>query len=112
MSEYNFHVKFLENAKGFLDNLDEKSRAKILYNIWKSRTVNDKELFKKLSNTIWEFRTLYNSTTYRLFAFWDETENSVVVATHGIIKKNDKIPKTEIERAEQLRLDYIKNKKK
>lgn len=111
MLKYNFHVKFLEDAKGFLDNLDKKPRAKILYNIWKSRTVNDRELFKKLNEEIWEFRTLYNKTTYRLFAFWDETENSVVVATHGVIKKTGKTPKKEIERAEQLRLIYFKNKK-
>jgi len=37
-----------------------------------------------------------------------------VVATHGFIKKQQKTPKNEIERAEQLRKDYFnfKNKKK
>lgn len=80
MSKYNFHVIFLEPAKNFLNDLDEKPRDKILYNIWKSKTINDKELFKKLNEEIWEFRTLYNKTAYRLFAFWDNTENFVVVA--------------------------------
>lgn len=112
MLKYNFQVIFLEDAKGFLDNLGEKPRKKVLYNIWKSRSAYDKELFKKLNEYIWEFRTIYNKTTYRLFAFWDETENAVVVASHGHIKKTDKIPKTEIARAEQIRLNYIKNKKK
>jgi len=42
-----FTVKFLEAAKEFLDNLDDKAREKIFYNIWKSRSVNDKKLFKK-----------------------------------------------------------------
>ena len=64
-----FRVEFLEEAENFLSGLDEKTREKILYNIWKAGMVNDKELFKKLQDEIWEFRTLYNKTHYRLFAF-------------------------------------------
>lgn len=114
--DYKFRVDFLEEAKEFLDNLDEKSRAKVIYNIWKSRSTNDKELFKKLQDEIWEFRTKYNKSYYRLFAFWDKTdkEDTVVISTHGLIKKTDKIPKSEIEKAERLRKEYFneKNKKK
>jgi len=64
-----FRVQFLVNAAEFIDKLDEKTRDKIIYNIQKSRVSNDKELFKKLKDEIWEFRTLYNKTHYRLFAF-------------------------------------------
>lgn len=53
----------------FLGGLEEKSREKILYNIWKSRSVNDPKLFKKLSDEIWEFRTLHNKAHIRLMAF-------------------------------------------
>ena len=59
-----------------------------------------------------QFRTLYNKIAYRLFAFWDETEKSMIVATHGIVKKTDKTPKKEIEKAKQLRVEYLKSKKK
>lgn len=55
--EPRFQVKFLEEAKEFLDKLDDKTREKIFYNIWKSTSINDKELFKKLEGEIWEFRT-------------------------------------------------------
>ena len=72
-----FKVKFLEEAKKFLDSLDEKPRNKIFYNIWKSKISKDEELLKKLDDEIWEFRTLYNKSAYRLFAFWDETEKSI-----------------------------------
>ncbi len=50
---------------------------------------------------------------YRLFAFWDKTdkEDTVVLATHGIIKKTDKVSKSEIEKAERIRIKYFKNKK-
>ena len=39
----------------------------------------DKELFKKLNDEIWEFRTLYNKTHYRLFAFWDKTDKDMTL---------------------------------
>lgn len=116
MNDFKFTVEFLEEAKVLLDDLDEKTRRKILYNIWKSRSSNDKELFKKLQDDIWEFRTLYNKTYYRLFAFWDKTgdNDTVVITTHGLIKKSGKFPKAEIEHAVRLREKYIisKNVKK
>jgi len=59
-----------------------------------------------------QFRTLYNKTAYRLFAFWDETEKSMIIVTHGIIKKTGKTPKKEIEKAKQLRTEYLKIIKK
>jgi len=112
--ELKFRVEFLEEANQFLNELDEKVRDKILYNIWKSRSVNDKELFKKLQQEIWEFRTLYNKSYYRLFAFWDKTnkEYTVVISTHGLIKKTDKIPQSEIDRAENIRTKYFNDKNK
>jgi len=114
MSDYKFRVDFLEDAKEFLDGLDEKARSKILYNVWKVRNTNDKELFAKLQDEIWEFRTLFNKVYYRLFAFWDKTDkiDTVVISTHGLIKKTDKIPKNEIERAEKLRTQYFNEKTK
>lgn len=114
MNDGKFRVEFLEDAKIFLDQLDERARAKIIYNIWKSRSLTDKNLFKKLQDNIWEFRTKFNKSYYRLFAFWDKTEknDTIVITTHGIIKKTDKIPKGDLERAEQLRANYfnVKNK--
>jgi phage-related protein len=113
MNDYKFRVAFLDDAKDFLDGLNDKARKKIVYNIWKARSTNDRELFKKLQDEIWEFRTLFDKTHYRLFAFWDKTErnDTVVVSTHGIVKKTDKIPETEIERAEKLRLNYFIEKR-
>lgn len=69
------------------------------------------ELFKKLENTdIWEFRTLYNRIAYRLFAFWDTEEKTLVIATHGIIKKTRKTPQKEIAKAEAVRKYYFEQK--
>lgn len=108
----NFQVVFMESAHEFLAGLNEKTREKIIYNIDKAANLNDRELFKKLKDEIWEFRTLYNKTHFRLFAFWDKSDKSqtLVIATHGLIKKTDRTPEKEIEKAEQLRQLYFKLK--
>ena len=112
MDNYKFRIVFLEEANEFLGGLDEKAREKVFYNVWKARSSNDKELFKKLQGEIWEFRTLFNKTYYRLFAFWDKTDkaDTVVISTHGLVKKTQKVPKNEIERAEKAREKYFNEK--
>jgi phage-related protein len=109
-----FKVLFLEDVKEFLEKLDEKAREKIIYNIRKAQVTNDKELFKKLNDEIWEFRALFNKTHYRLFAFWDKTEktDTIVISTNGLIKKTGKTPQNELEKAERLRKNYIESKTK
>jgi phage-related protein len=110
--EPKFNVELIEEAVEFLDKLDNKSREKILYNIYKARVVIDKELFKKLSGEIWEFKTPCNKKYFRLFGFWDKTykTETVVVSTHGIAKKTNKVPKSEIEKTERIRKQYFKLK--
>ena len=100
-------------AENFVRLQSLKTQQKIAYNIRKLECgVMDKELFKKLENSeIWELRTLFNGICYRLFAFWDTDKRTLVVATHGIIKKTSKIPKKEIEKAESIRKEYFNNKK-
>ncbi|KQS27836.1 type II toxin-antitoxin system RelE/ParE family toxin [Dyadobacter sp. Leaf189] len=109
-----FEIEFLPDAVKFLDNLDEKTRDKIYYNIRKSQFVNDNELFKKLNDFIWEFRTLYNGKAYRLFSFWDKTdgEEIMVVATHGLVKKTQKTPAKDIKKADEIRRQYLNHKAK
>ena len=67
---------------------------------------------KKLDENIWEFRTKYMTKQIRLLAFWDKTEKkeTLVVATHGFIKKTQKTPKSEIKKAEKIRKQYFKEK--
>ncbi|WP_287211239.1 type II toxin-antitoxin system RelE/ParE family toxin [Muribaculum sp.] len=107
-----FDVIYMEEALSYLEALPEKVKYKIAYNISKSRYFIDKELFKKLNDNIWEFRTRYQGTTYRLLAFWDNKAGNLVVATHGFVKKTQKTPDNEISRAETLKKEYFKNKYK
>ena len=112
--ESKFEVLFLEEARQFLRGLDEKTRTKILYNIDKAKILNDPKLFKKLTSDIWEFRTKYNGLQYRLLAFWDKTlvVKTLVISTHGFVKKVDKVSASEIEKANKLRRLYLKQKRK
>ena len=109
-----FDIEFLEEAFEFLRDLDKKHYEKILFNIRKAQIEQDSELFSKLKDEIWEFRTLYQGLKYRLLSFWDKTdsENTLVVSTHGFIKKRSNVPESEIQKAKQIRKKYFEDKEK
>ncbi len=114
-----FEILFLDEAFEFLSSLERKHYEKILYNIRRSQVELDPELFKKFSDDIWEFRTLYQGLRYRLLAFWDKTStiDTLVVSTHGFVKKRSKVPDNEIQKAINIRTKYlvekqVKDKKK
>jgi phage-related protein len=113
MGDTLFDIIFLEDAFDFLRSLDKKHSEKILYNIRKAQVEYDQDLMKKLNQEIWEFRTLYQGIQYRLLAFWDKSEgnNSLVIATHGFIKKRSKVPENEIEKALNRKEKYFQEKK-
>ncbi len=95
--------------KNFLESLDKKVRDKILFNLWKTKRANNPELFKKLSDQIWEFRTKYQKQQFRLLAFWDkrDNKNTLVICTHGFIKKTQKVPSKEIEKAIKIMTEFL-----
>jgi phage-related protein len=107
-----FETRFLEEADKFIAELDLKTAKKVFYNIDIAEQTNYPRLFKKLQNEIWEFRTLYSGLQIRLLAFWDKTEpkQTLVFATHGFIKKEQKTPVDEIARAERIRKKYFEQK--
>ena len=114
MSRKAFNLALLAEAQDFIEAQPQAAADKIYYNIYRvQQGERNSELFKKLEGTdIWEFRTLYNRIAYRLFAFWDTELETMVIATHGIIKKTQKTPRKEIEKAERLRQEYFKTKNK
>ncbi|NLJ00002.1 MAG: type II toxin-antitoxin system RelE/ParE family toxin [Bacteroidales bacterium] len=114
-----FEIIFLDEAFEFLKGLERKHYEKILFNIRKAQIGYNSELFKKLIDDIWEFRTLYQGLQYRLLAFWDKTSttSTLVISTHGFIKKQSKVPDYEIQKAVKSRVKYfedkqVKNKKR
>ena len=109
-----FQTRFLEEADKFIVGLDAKTAKKVFYNIDLAEQTNDPKLFKKLQNEIWEFRSKFSGLQIRLLAFWDKSdgEETLVIAALGFIKKGDKVPKREIDRAVNIRENYFKNKAK
>ena len=107
-----FETRFLEEAEAFIARLDVKTIKKIFYNIDLAEQTNDPKLLKKLQNDIWEFRTKFVGQQIRLLAFWDKSNNkeTLVIATHGFIKKVDKVPQNELERAKRIKNEYFRNK--
>jgi len=67
---------------------------------------------KKLVSTedIWECRIQLGSNAYRIFCFFDG--HSVVVLTHGLIKKTQKTSLAEIDRATAYKKDYLQRRMK
>jgi len=104
-------VRYLPEARDFLKSIDENAMKKVLFDVKKIRMgVKDSNIFKKLEGSnIWEFRTLHNGNCYRLLSFWDTRSETLIVATHGFVKKTKKTPKREIARAEAIRKDYFDN---
>ena len=99
-------------VRDFLDSLSAKTAQKIT---WVLSLIEDLDIlpasyFKKLagSDEIWECRIQFGSNAYRIFCFFEG--NSVVVLTHGLVKKTQKTPDREIKRAEVFRKDYLERR--
>lgn len=109
-----FKTEFFPEIREFFRSIDKKAVEKIFWNLDLAEHTNDPRLFKKLSGDIWEFRTKYRNLQHRLLAFWDKTTSSetLVMVTHGIIKKTDKMPQKEIDKTETIRKNYFKQKTK
>ena len=95
----------------FLDSLDDKTGAKIIAVLkWiEDQDIIPAKFFKKLKSTnIYEVRIKYGSNIYRILCFF--YKNSIIVLTNGFLKKSQKTPKNEIEKAEKYMQDYLRRK--
>jgi len=111
-SKQKFRVIFSKEVRTFLSTLSKKARLKVLYNVDKVAGGEiSRDIFKKLEGTdIWEFRTLYAGNAYRLLAFWDTEKETLVIAANGFVKKTQKTPQKEINKAEEIRRRYFETK--
>ena len=108
-----FTIEFLAEARQFLKTLSDETKQDIVTDLKTATLTVNNKFFKKLKNTdIWEFRSKSNNMQYRLLAFWDKTRKSMIIATHGFIKKTQKTPKDEIKKAEKLMKEYYNNKRR
>lgn len=115
----NWSIEYVEldNKKPFEEfvlGLAVKERAKIFETInyfleLKNRNLPIKEsLSKYLEDGIFELRTYLRDKIARSLYFYQKGRR--IIITHGFIKKTQKTPRKEIEKAKALRIQYIEVK--
>lgn len=114
-----FEVDFYEKrngeqpAKEFMLSLDKKLRAKLADTIMILQD-NGYELrepySKHISEGIFELRAKQGSDITRVMYFFYVDRH--IILTNGFIKKKQKTPQSEIEKAKRYRSDYLKRKER
>lgn len=108
-------VELLEEAEHYFLALNDKMQAKFLRAFDKTESGLKGPWFEKLTSKdgIFEFRERDQDKFYRIFAFWygDTESKTLILCTHGLDKKTNKTPKSEIVKAIRIKQQYIKDKK-
>ena len=100
-----------EPAKDFLDTLDLKMQAKMVMEI---QLLEDLETSLRmpysehLEDGIFELRAKVSTNISRVMYFFYVGDKAIL--TNGFLKKSQKTPKAEIEKAKRYRADYLKRK--
>lgn len=100
-----------EPAKDFILSLDTKMRAKMFRTVellQKNGNRLREPESKPIEDGIMELRAKVGSDISRVLYFF--VVGHKVVLTNGFIKKTQKTPRSEIERAKQYRADYLSRK--
>ncbi len=110
-----FVVEFYRNEKGeepakdFILSLDTKMRAKVLSTIAVLQD-NGYELrepySKHISDGIFELRAKVGTDITRVLYFF--FVNRRIILTNGFVKKTQKTPRVEIDRAKKYRNDFLR----
>lgn len=100
-----------EPVKDFILSLDKKMRAKVMKEL-KMLSRNGPELrepySKPLEDGIFELRAQFGSDITRVLYFFFVGRR--IILTNGFVKKTQKTPPEEIDRAKRCRSDYLKRK--
>lgn len=108
-------IKFYKDQAGkipvrdFLDSLDVKMRQKMLRSIQALQDMGVSlrmPLSEALDDGIFELRAKIGTNISRVMYFFVIGNRAVL--THGFVKKTQKTPPREIERAKKIRDDYMK----
>ncbi|HQU94034.1 MAG TPA: type II toxin-antitoxin system RelE/ParE family toxin [Pyrinomonadaceae bacterium] len=96
----------------FLTGLPQPAKDKVYWTIGLIETVPrvSERYLKKLEGTdgLFEVRIEFGGNIYRIFCFFDE--GKLVILLNGFVKKTQKTPRREIERALRLRQQYYEEK--
>ncbi len=105
-------IKLLKEAISYFDECPEKIQIKFILAFDKTSIGLKGKWFKSIGDKIREFKLRDNEKFYRIFAFWDKSQNpnTLIVLTHGMNKKSNKTPSKEKSKAIKLLKLYFKNK--
>ncbi len=105
-------VFYGEHFRDFYQDLDKKTKLKVDWTINLLETVEHvpEKYFKHLSGTdgLYEIRVEFESNIYRIFSFFDK--GKLVIAINGFLKKTNKTPKSEIDKALKIKNQYFNEK--
>jgi phage-related protein len=112
MYEVNYYTtdKGVKPVEEFIDSLDSKMKAKVfgrLSLLQEYGPLLNMPYSRHLEDEIYELRVVQGNNITRLLYFF--VYNSQIIVTHGFVKKTQKTPRKEIERAKKYRLDWVKN---
>lgn len=95
----------------FMQTLTDQEQQKVKYGLLllKSQDKVSTRFVRYIRNGIYELRTLYNGTIFRVFFIFDD--GNVVVLFNGFRKKTQKIPQNEIESAINIKESYYADKR-
>jgi len=110
-------IKFYKLPSGkipvtdFLDSLSSKEAQKVTWvlNLVEEFEQVSTKFYKQLKNTddIIEIRIQIGKNHFRLLGF--ENNGTFVILTNGFKKKDQKVPKSEIELAQQRKKEHLEN---
>lgn len=108
-----FSVDYYEDAKGnkpakqFIDGLDSKMKAKVfgrLELLEEHGSLLGMPFSRHLDDGVYELRTVQGGDITRILYFFFVGKR--VILTHGFVKKTQKTPQREIEKAKRFRDDW------
>ena len=108
-----YEIVYFRNAsgrkpvEGFIDSLNPKMRAKVfgrLELLEEYGPMLGMPLARHLSDGIFELRTICSGDITRILYFF--VDGKRVVLTHGFVKKAQKTPAQEIDRAKRIRNEW------
>jgi len=105
---YAIRNKGVSIVQDFIEGLGESDKTKILALLKRAADhgpPRNKEKFKRIGSDIFEFK----SYQVRILCAFDK--GSIIILTHGFIKKRDKTPGREIEKAKKLMKMYMEGRR-
>lgn len=92
-------------SKKFFERLERKEQDKLFalfIRLADTRQITNKQQFNYVDKGIWEFKR----DQIRMPCYYSEDNKAVI--THGFIKKTEKMPLNEFNRAIRIRKEYLK----